>query len=82
MALAHLLNNEFSESISYSETSRKINEKTPSFLNNEYWPFFSIIHYAQALVGLKRYEEAAIMVDETIKWRENKYGIDNTESFK
>lgn len=71
-----------SEAIGYSETSRNINENTLSFLNNEYWPFFSIIHHALALVGLKHYKEAAIMVDETFRWRENKYGIDDTESFK
>ena len=82
MALAHLLNDEYNKAIGYSEISRDINEKTPSFLSNEYWPFFSIIHHAQALIGLKRFEEAAIMVDETIRWRENKYGIDDTESFK
>ncbi len=82
MALAQMLNDEYSEAIGYSETSRNINENTLSFLNNEYWPFFSIIHHALALVGLKHYKEAAIMVDETIRWRENKYGIDDTESFK
>lgn len=70
MALAQILNDEYSEAIGYSETSRNINENTLSFLNNEYWPFFSIIHHALALVGFKHYKEAAIMVDETIRWRE------------
>lgn len=82
MTLTHLLNDEFTEAIRYSKISREINEKTPSFLNNDYRPFFSIIPHAQALLGLHRYEEAATMIDETIKWRENKFELNDREFFK
>lgn len=82
MSLAHLLNDEYNEAIEYAAKSREINEKTSMFLNNEYWPFFAFIHHAQALIGLQRYAEAAVMVEQTIQWREVKYGIDDTQEFK
>jgi hypothetical protein len=82
MGLACLLNNMYEKAIEYSITARQINEKTPEFLSGSYWPFFAIIHHAQALIGLDREDEAVDMILETLRWREEKYGPNDTESFK
>jgi hypothetical protein len=82
MGLAYLLNNSYEKVIEHSITARQINEKTPEFLSGTYWPFFAIIHHAQALLGLDREDEAVDMLLETLRWREARYGADDTESFK
>ena len=66
MALAYLLNQNYERANEHSIISRQINEKTPKFLCGEYWPFFGIIHHAQALQGLNRDEEAVDMLLETL----------------
>ena len=82
MGLAYLLNDMYDESIEHCKLSRQINEKTPIFLSGSYWPFFAIIHHAQSLIGLNKEEEAVDMLLDTLRWREAKYGPNDTESFK
>ena len=82
MALAYLLNENYERAIQHSVISRQINEKTPKFLSGAYWPFFSIIHHAQALQGLNRDQEAIDMLLETLRWREARFCPNDTESFK
>ncbi|KAI1364552.1 hypothetical protein F5Y08DRAFT_339625 [Xylaria arbuscula] len=82
MALAYLLNSEYEMAIEHAVTSRRINEATPEFQSGNYWPFFTIIHHAQALIGLERHDEAEEMLVATLQWREMKFGVDDTESFK
>ena len=82
MALAYLLNRDYEKTIEHSIMSRRINEKTSNFLSGAYWPFFGIIHHAQALQALNRDEEAVDMLLEILEWREAKFGPNDTESFK
>ncbi|KAJ3560452.1 hypothetical protein NPX13_g9297 [Xylaria arbuscula] len=42
----------------------------------------AILHHAQALIGLERHDEAEEMLVATLQWREMKFGVDDTESFK
>jgi tetratricopeptide (TPR) repeat protein len=82
LGLAYLLNNQYDKAIEHSIIARRSNEKLPEYLNGSYWPFFAIIHHAQALLGLNREAEALDMLLETLRWREVKYGPNDTESFK
>ncbi|KAK7742379.1 hypothetical protein SLS53_004524 [Cytospora paraplurivora] len=82
MALAYLLNNNYDLAIEYSIMARQINERTPEFLSGAYWPFFAIIHHAQALIGLNRHDDAEDLLLSTLHWREMKFGQNDTESFK
>lgn len=82
MALAHLLNNQYEQTIEYSMKAREINQEPVEFLSGKYWPFFAIIHHAQALIGLNRHEEAEGMLLETLRWRQVQFGANDTESFK
>ena len=82
MALGYLLNENYGKAIEHSTISRQINEKTSNFLGGTYWPFFSIIHHAQALQGLNRENEATDMLLETLRWREARFGPNDKESFK
>ena len=82
MGLAYLLNDMYEKSIESCVMARQINEKRTIFLSGCYWPFFAIIHHAQALIGLGREDEAFGMLLDTLSWREAMYGPNDTESFK
>ena len=82
MALALLRNDRYEETINYAIISRHIEEKTPEYRSGEYWPFWAIMYHALALLGLDRGDDAVDMLLETLRWREAKYGPDDTESFQ
>jgi hypothetical protein len=82
LALSLLLNDEFEESIPLSIEVRDVLEKTPLFLNGDYWPHIAIFHHAWCLIGLGKANDAYGMVFDTLRWREKKYGASDPEPFK
>ena len=82
MGYAFLANDMYDKAIECCETSSAIYKKTPEYLSGDYWPHFAISHQAWALLGLHRGEEAVPMLLETLRWRESKFGKDDTESAK
>jgi tetratricopeptide (TPR) repeat protein len=82
LALGLLLNGRYEEAIENSRIARQILEKIPIYLSGDYWPHWAIIHEAWSLLGLNRPEEAVEILEESVKWRQNKYGPDDKEDHK
>ncbi|KAL8792441.1 MAG: hypothetical protein Q9195_004974 [Heterodermia aff. obscurata] len=80
MGFAFYLNDMYEKAIECCDRSSAIYKKTPEFLSGEYWPHFAISHRAWALLGLGRGGEAVQGLLDTLRWRESKYGKDDTES--
>ncbi|KAH8591407.1 P-loop containing nucleoside triphosphate hydrolase protein, partial [Bisporella sp. PMI_857] len=82
MALGLLLNGEYEAAIRYSRDGKAILIKLEAFKAGKYWPDFAVIHEAISLIALGRGSEAIPMLKDSIAFRENKYGPNDTESFK
>lgn len=82
LALAWLLNDDYSEAIILAVEGRKILEKTQEFLEGRCWPHWADYHHAWALIGKGRAEEARPILTKMLEWRRSQYGHGDTESMK
>lgn len=82
LSLARLLSNEFEEAIRLAQHGRELQDPLEEFINGISYPHWAVFHISWGLIGLGRAEEARPMLMDLFSWRERRYGIDSTESFK
>lgn len=75
-------NRRYEEGLEAGRRSLAIYEKTEDYLRGVYWPHFAIIHQALALIALKRGGEGIQMLEDTIAWREKRFGPNDSEDFR
>lgn len=82
MALGLMLNERFEEAIEYARKAREIVMELPLFKEGKYWPHFAVAYEGICLLGLGRGKEAIPMLQDALKFRERRFGPNDTESFK
>ena len=82
LGLGLLLNDHFQEALDASRAGKALLVELPSFKEGTYWPDFAVIHEVLALIGLERDDEAIPLLEESIRFREKRFGRDDTQSFK
>ena len=82
LALAYVLNERFEEAIVASRAGKALLVQLPLFKEGKYWPDFAVIHEVFALIGLKRDAEAVPLLRGGIAFREKRFGLNDTQSFK
>ena len=82
LGLAYLLNDRFEEAINVCRAGKALLVELPLFKEGKYWPDFAVIHEVLSLMGLQRDNEALPLLQEALNFRRNRYGPDDTQSFK
>ena len=82
LGLGLLLNGRYQEAIDTSRAGKALLLELPSFKEGKYWPDFAVIHEVLALIGLDRDDEAIPLLEEAIRFREKRFGPNDTQSFK
>lgn len=82
LALAYIMNDQFKQALIHCDIALGLYNWELGSSNRKWWPHFPLIHKAWSLSGLNRDSEAIEMLQETVRWREAKYGKNDTESFK
>lgn len=77
-----MISDRFEEAIEAFQNSLEVYSQTPEFLSGEYRPDFPNMYLARAFCEVGRPSEAAMIVLENVRFRENKYGPNDTESKK
>lgn len=80
--VALMISDRFEEAIEAFQNSLEVYSQTPEFLSGEYRPDFPNMYLARAFCEVGRPSEAAMVVLENVRFRENKYGPNDTESKK
>ena len=82
LGMACMLIGQYAQAIEHCTRSEALDWEDPETIAGKGWPHFARIYRAWALSGLDRNEEAADLLEETLKWRERTYGINDVQSVK
>ncbi|KAK7420401.1 hypothetical protein QQX98_002824 [Neonectria punicea] len=80
-ASAYTQTGQYEKAIEQARMGRSVLETYPGYLKGEYWPFYAMIYEVLPLMSLGRDAEAARLLQDTVAWREKKYGVNDTQSF-
>lgn len=82
LAQAYLLLDDYAKAVEECQKCRVLDSQLPDVISGAAFPQFSNIYEAWGLFGLTRYDEAASLLLDVVRFRERKFGVNDTQSVK
>ncbi|RFU26344.1 hypothetical protein B7463_g9995, partial [Scytalidium lignicola] len=82
VAQAYMLNGDYVTAVEYCDIALEIDSRLEDTMSGNGWPHFCMMRKASSLLALRRTDEAATLMLDTLKFRERRWGPNENQSCK